>query len=473
MSTLAPQELTERVLALSRSDGCVVLAQETSSVNLRFAANTLTTNGEVRGRSLTVIATVDGAQGTASGVVSRSNVDLAQLEQLVRAAELAASAAGPAQDARPLVTPEQARAGAGAAAAEQAWAEPAQVTTSAVMADFAPALGAAFDRARADGVELFGYAEHDLATSYLASSTGLRLRHAQPAGRFELTGKSHGRDRSTYVGTATREFADVDVPGLYAQVSRRLGWMERRVELEPGRYDTVLPPTAVADLMVALYWAASARDAADGRTVFSRAGGGTRVGDTLAEVPVDLYSDPADPRVACEPFVLTTASGSASSVFDNGLPLGRTSWIADGRLSALLQTRATAEQTGLPLTPGVDNLLMVVPGASGDLDQLVAGISGQALLLTCLWYIREVDPQTMLLTGLTRDGVHVVQGGEVVGTATNFRFNESPLDLLGRVAAAGAGQPCLPREWGDYFTRTVMPALLVEGFNMSTVSPAS
>jgi predicted Zn-dependent protease len=473
MSTLAPQELTERVLALSRSDGCVVLAQETSSVNLRFAANTLTTNGEVRGRSLTVIATVDGAQGTASGVVSRSNVDLTQLEQLVRAAELAASAAGPAQDARPLVTPEQARAGAGAAAAEQAWAEPAQVTTSAVLADFAPALGVAFDRARADRVELFGYAEHDLATSYLASSTGLRLRHAQPAGRFELTGKSHGRDRSTYVGTATREFADVDVPALYAQVTRRLGWMERRVPLEPGRYDTVLPPTAVADLMVAVYWAASARDAADGRTVFSRAGGGTRVGDTLAEVPVDLFSDPADPRVACEPFVLATASGPASSVFDNGLPLERTSWIADGRLSALLQTRATAELTGLPLTPGVDNLLMVVPGASGDLDQLVAGISGQALLLTCLWYIREVDPQTLLLTGLTRDGVHVVRGGEVVGTATNFRFNESPLDLLGRVGAASAGQPCLPREWGDYFTRTVMPALLVEGFNMSTVSPAS
>src|SRR5205823_4489471 len=151
-------------------------------------------------------------------------------------------------------------------------------------------------------------------------------------------GKTQARARSTYVGEATRDYSDVDVAGLYAQVVRRLGWMERTVDIAPGRYDTILPPTAVADLLVALYWSASAREADDGRTVFSRPGGGTRVGERLCEVPVELYSDPADPRVACEPFVLATTSGPASSVFDNGLPLSRTSWIEDGRLAALLQT---------------------------------------------------------------------------------------------------------------------------------------
>ncbi len=318
MSALPPQELVERALALSRADGCVVVAQESSTVNLRFAANTLTTNGEMRGRSLTVVATVDGAEGTASGVVSRSNVTTAQLEAVVRAAEEAARAAGPAQDARPLVAPEQAPPAAG-------WDDPPAVTTSAVLSQFAPALSEVFERARAEQVELFGFAEHDLTTTYLATSTGVRRGHVQPGGRVEVTGKAQARTRSTYVGEATRDFTDVDVPGMYAQVVRRLGWMERSVEIRPGRYDTILPPTAVADLMVPLYWAASAREADHGRTVFSRPGGGTRVGERLCEVPVELYGDPYDTRVACEPFVLATASGPASSVFDNGLPLSRTS----------------------------------------------------------------------------------------------------------------------------------------------------
>ena len=466
MTAMRPQELVERALSLSRADGCVVVAHETSTVNLRFAGNTLTTNGEMRGRDLTVVAVVDGVEGTASGILSRSNVAADEVEEVVRAAEAAARAGGPAEDARALVTPEQAAPTAG-------WDDPPEVTTSALFGDFAPALGAVFVQARAEDVELFGYAEHDLTTAYLGTSTGVRLRHAQPAGRVEITGKSAGRTRSTYVGHATRDFADVDVPAMYGQVQRRLGWMERRVDVPPGRYDAILPPTAVGDLLVYMYWSSSAREAHDGRTVFSRPGGGTRVGDQLSHVPVEVYSDPADPRVACEPFVLTTASGSASSVFDNGLPLERTSWVHEGRLAGLLQTRASAELTGLPVTPGVDNLLVEVPGGTGTVDDVVASARGRALLLTCLWYIREVDPQTLLLTGLTRDGVHVVEDGEVVGTATNFRFNESPVDLLGRIASAGDPTGCLPREWGDYFTRTVMPPLLVEGFNMSTVSPAS
>ena len=179
------------------------------------------------------------------------------------------------------------------------------------------------------------------------------------------------------------------------------------------------------------------------------------------------------PGLECEPFVTAASSGATASVFDNGLPLDRTSWIADGKLSALLQTRATAELTGLALTPGIDNLMLSVPGATGSTDDLVASTRGRSLLLTCLWYIREVDAQTLLLTGLTRDGVYVVDDGEVIGAATNFRFNESPVQLLDRIASASATEPCLPREWNDYFTRTAMPAVRIEGFNMSTASQAN
>jgi len=468
MSSAKPQDLVERALSLSRTDGCVVIAEETSSTNLRWAGNTLTTNGEMRGRSLTVVAIVDGKEGTASGSLSRSNVRLDELEAVVRAAEDAARSADAAEDARPLVPGDAVDASRQAAFDLEPGA-----TSSSVFGAFAPALGAAFVRARAEGRELFGFAEHDCATTYVGSSAGVRLRHEQPAGKVEITGKSHGRSRSTYVGQATRDFSDIDVDRLEAEVVRRLGWADRAIELSPGRYDTVLPPSAVADLMIYLYWSAAAREAFDGRTVFSRAGGGTRVGDRLSQRPVRLWSDPAHPGLQSAPFVVASASGPASSVFDNGLELGSTDWIKDGALNALLQTRASAELTGLTVTPAVDNLMMELPGSAGSTDDLVAATTGRALLLTCLWYIREVDPQTLLLTGLTRDGVHVVDDGEVVGTATNFRFNESPVDLLDRILAASATQPCLPREWGDFFNRSAMPALRVEGFNMSTVSPAS
>src|SRR5205823_9940369 len=152
--------------------------------------------------------------------------------------------------------------------------------------------------------------------------------------------------------------------------------------------------------------------------------------------------------------------------------LGPVSWIDRGRLAALVQTRHSAEVTGLPVTPMVGNMELDAGESSGTVDDLVAD-TRHGLLLTCLWYIREVDPQTLLLTGLTRDGVYLVENGEVTGAVNNFRFNESPVGVLGRLLEVGATEPTLPREWGDYFNRAAMPPVRVEGFNMSSVSQAS
>ncbi|MEU2557747.1 metallopeptidase TldD-related protein [Streptomyces longispororuber] len=457
--TTKPHEIVERALELSTADGCVVIADERSTANLRWAGNALTTNGVTRGRTLTVIATVEGSRGTAAGVVSRSAVTADDLEPLVRAAEAAARAAGPAEDAQPLVT--------GAPAAPDFTDAPAE-TSSAVFADFAPALGEAFARARAGGRELYGFAHHELTTSYLGTSTGLRLRHDQPTGTLELNAKSPDRTRSAWAGRATRDFRDVDPGALDEDLARRLAWAKRRVDLPAGRYETLLPPTAVADLLIYQLWSSAARDAAEGRTVFSKPGGGTRVGERLAELPLTLRSDPMEPGLEAAPFVLAHASGDDASAFDNGLPLGPTDWMRDGELKRLITTRHSAALTGLPVAPAIDNL--VLEGGSGrGLDEMVAATE-RGLLLTCLWYIREVDPATLLLTGLTRDGVYLVENGEVVGEVNNFRFNESPVDLLARATEAGRTEATLPREWGDYFTRAAMPALRVPDFNMSSVS---
>ncbi|GHH71218.1 peptidase [Streptosporangium violaceochromogenes] len=450
--------MIEKALDLSTADDTVVIVDESSGANLRFAGNTLTTNGVNRSSRLTVISIA----GRGVGVVSRAAVRPEQLADVVAAADRAAEDAQPSEDARPLVGESR----------SADWDLPAEPTSIGVFGALAPALGETFAAAEAGGRRLYGFAEHLLTTTFVGSSTGVRLRHTQPTGRLELNAKSADMRRSAWTGVATGDFSDVDVAVLDASLTRRLDWAKNRVDLPAGRYETLLPPTAVADLMIYLYWTAGARDAMEGRTVFSAPGGGTRVGETLSSLPIRLHSDPAAPGVACAPFAVAHASSRQSSVFDNGLSLAPTDWIADGRLANLLQTRHSAELTGLPATPAIDNLIMTGPEGGRSLEEMIASTE-RGLLLTCLWYIREVDPQSLLLTGLTRDGVYLVENGEVVGEVNNFRFNESPVDLLGRLTEVGACERTLPREWNDYFTRTVMPAIRVPDFNMSTVSQAN
>jgi predicted Zn-dependent protease len=294
----------------------------------------------------------------------------------------------------------------------------------------------------------------------------------QPTGHYACTGKNAELTNSAWVGGATRDFTDVDGATMASDLATRLSWAERRFDLPAGRYDTILPPSSVADLMIYAYWTAGARNADDGQTVFSRPGGGTRLGEQLVKPGVRLYSDPAYSGLECAPFVVAGASSDRSSVYDNGVPLGPTDWIRDGRLASLIQTRHTAHLLGQPTTPAIDNLALEVAGSAGTEEDLVAGMD-DGLLLTCMWYIREVDPQTLLLTGLTRDGVYRVEGGEITGAVNNFRYNESPIDLLQRYTHASETVLSFSREWGDdAFSRTATPALRVPDFNMSSVSQA-
>ncbi len=476
MNLFSPQEAVERALAASRSDDCVVIAEETSSANLRWAGNTLTTNGVSSSRQLTVIAIDHRAEGASAGIISRAGVGPDQVEDVVREAEHAAAQATPAEDAAQVTGGDEAGP-FGRKNDEPGWDSPPSRTEIAVLRDFAAALGETLRQAQAADRKLYGFAEHDLVSTFLGTSRGLRRRFDQPTGRVELNAKSADLTRSAWTGAATRDFTDVDIAGLDAVLGERLDWAKRSISLPAGRYETLLPPTAVSDLLVYLYWSAGAKDAADGRTVFSKAGGGTRVGEQLSTQPVTLSSDPRAAGLGCAPFVIAHASGSDSSVFDNGLALNPTAWIQDGTLAALHSSRHSAALAGLPFTPAIDNLTFAVrtsgsSPAAPALEEMIAS-TGRALLLTCLWYIREVDPQVLLLTGLTRDGVYLVENGEVVGAVNNFRFNESPVGMLGRLLEVGATAPTLPREWGDYFNRAAMPPVRVEGFNMSSVSQAS
>ena len=453
-------ELAERVLGASSAWATMVIATAESAVNVRWAANEGTTNGDVRTGEVTCISVHRGPDGPQAASLTRPATGL-DAASLARDALDAARDAAPSWDAAELV--------AGAAAGD-GFADPAAQVSAADLAATMAELGEAVAQDRAADREHFGYLELARTTTWLASSTGLRLRHEQPAARLEMTVKSHERSRSTWAGYAGAGLEGADVPAMAEQARTALGWQAREIDLDPGRHRALLTSSATADLMVDLLWAADARSAVEGRSVFARRGGGTRLGEVLSRRPLTLSSDPAMPSQACAPFLATGSSSQWASVFDNGLPVEPTAWIAGGRLAALVAPRAVAAEHRVPVAMPPDNLALDAAG-EGGLADLIAR-TDEAVLITCFWYNRLVDPQTHLLTGLTRDGVYLVRDGEVVGRVPNFRFNDSPVAVLDRIADAGAARPALAREMADYFTRTTMPPLLVADFHLSSRSEA-
>lgn len=452
------QDVVEAVLAsaarTSRCDETIVIVTDRSEASLRWAGNSMTTNGVSTSRSTAVIAIVREGDTARVGAIRSSVVDPDAIDALVAAADKAAHTAPAAHDGGPLLT------GAGEPAD---WGDPVPGTGAGAFAQAARALSTGFGRTD----RLYGFAHHIVETTFLATSTGVRRRFTQPTGSVEINAKRGAA--SAWSGISTPWFVDVPVEAMLQDLSTRLDWASRTVELPAGRYETLMPPSTVADMMIYLGWSMDGRAAEEGRTALSAPGGGTRVGEKLTDLPLTMYSDPFATGLECSPFVHTASSSDRLSVFDNGMDIERVDWIHDGAISALAYPRAAAAEFGTSVSVPADNLLMT--GGTGDLADMIAGTE-RGLLLTTLWYIRTVDPTTLLLTGLTRDGVYLIEDGEITAAVNNFRFNESPLDLLRRATEAGVPEKTLPREWSDWATRAVMPTLRIPDFHMSSVSQA-
>ncbi len=452
------QDVVDRILQAAarhgRADETIVIVTDRAEASLRWAGNSMTTNGVATSRSMAVISVVRKGDGAHIGALRSSVVDPDAIDALVAASQQAAQTAPEARDAAPLLT---------GSSAPLDWGDPVPGTGAGAFADLARSLSAGFGRPE----RLYGFAHHIVETTFLATSTGLRRRFTQPTGSVEINAKRDGA--SAWAGVSTPWFADVPVDAILLDLSTRLDWSKRSVELPAGRYETLMPPSTVADMMIYLGWSMDGRGAQEGRTALSAPGGGTREGEKLTDLGLTMYSDPFAPGLECSPFVHTASGSERMSVFDNGMDITRVDWIRDGTISGLAYPRAAAAEFGTEVAVPADNLLMT--GGTSDLAEMVAATE-RGLLLTTLWYIRTVDPTTLLLTGLTRDGVYLIEDGEITAAVNNFRFNESPLDLLRRATEAGKPQTTLPREWSDWATRAVMPTLRIPDFHMSSVSQA-
>lgn len=458
MSEISLPDAVEVALELLGKDGGVVIGGNSATNNLRWANSALTTNGDAVDQTLSISAFVSVPGGVATGMSSGQIRSRSDVEELVSASKASAISAGPAVDAMDLVQ----------GPTDLNFTEAAEPLDVSEISHIASGLSEIF--ANKDQ-EFFGYAEQSLDTTYVGTSSGTRMRYSERTSRFELCAKSHDRKRSAWSGQGGTTLLDVDTNNHLQDVSQKLEIQLKQIVTDPGRHRVTLSPSAVSDLLIYMLWSSAARDAAEGRSAFSNVKGGTRVGERLSERNLNLATDPTLKGIETFDHVVNLGSSALGSAFDTGLKIGRSEIISKGVLTALGSSRHAAQEAKLPFTPLTDNISLVDSQGNGSLTELASRM-GDGLLITCLWYIREVDPQNLLLTGLTRDGVYVVSGGEVVGATSNFRFNESPIDMLSRIIDAGLTVPCLPREWADWFSRAQVAPLTIEGFNLSTKSDA-
>jgi len=458
MSDISLPEAVEVALELLGKDGGVVIGGNSATNNLRWANSALTTNGDAIDQTLSISAFVSVTGGVATGMSSGQIRSRSDVEELVAASKASALSAGPAVDAMELVQ----------GPIDANFNELAESLDVSEVTHVASGLAEIFAKTEQG---FFGYAEQSLDTTYVGTSSGTRMRYSERTSRFELCAKSHDRKRSAWTGQGGTSLLDVNTHDHLLDVTQKLQIQRNQIDTDPGRHRVTLSPSAVSDLLIYMLWSSAARDAAEGRSAFSNVKGGTRVGEKLSERKLTLVTDPNLQGIETFDHVVNLGSSALSSAFDTGVKLERSEIITDGVLTALGSSRHAAQEAKLPFTPLTDNISLVDSQGSGSLAEL-AGRMGDGLLVTCLWYIREVDPQNLLLTGLTRDGVYVVSGGEIIGATNNFRFNESPIDMLSRVIDAGQTVPCLPREWADWFSRAQVAPLTIEGFNLSTKSDA-
>ena len=435
--------LAERVLALSAADQTRVNIRSDWSGNTRFADANITTSGGVTDTEVTVTATVGRRRASATTNV----LDEASLKQTV---ELAARLARLSPE-DPELMPEL---GSQTYLAVPAFIDrTAQLTCEAraaavkVMVDAALAAGKA-----AGSIFVAGFLDVHARTVAAATSRGLFAYHRTTDADLSVTARTPDGTGSGWARTGSRDWGAMDAAAIGRAAARKAVESRNPQPIEPGMYTAVLEPQAVNDLVPLLGGALNARAADEGRSAFSKAGGGTRVGEKVADERVTLYSDPADAALLASPF-------------DNeGLPIGRNVWIEKGILKNLSYTRFWAQKQGKTPT-GQQALLggLTLAGGTTSTEALIAGCE-RGVLVTHFFYIRSLDPRTVLNTGLTRDGAFLIEKGKIVRPLKNFRWNESPLLMLNRLEEIGRPEPTAAGR--------MMPALRVRNFNFTSLSDA-
>ena len=402
------EQLLKKVLKLSSFPECQVSVSDSEQAFIRFANNGVTTSGLTVERTVTIQATRDNK----TGVSQTTDLSDAALEAAVKRAQELAAIAPPNPERVPPLGPQK-------YPEHENFDERTATARSPLMV---PQVKAAIDAALARKLVSAGFFNRDTTVQAFANLRGNFGYQRSADSRMTMTVRQPDGSSSGWAGSPTTRISEIDGNEIASRaIDKCIRW-KNPVKLEPGRYTVVLEPTAVADIVQILPFALSARAAEEGRSFLSRKGGGTLAGEKLFPDAITLRSDPFDPR-------LPTQNWTAGD-----LPNRRIPWIEKGVVKNISYDRYWALKAEKEPTPFPGSLIL--DGESSSLPELIKS-TDRGLLITRLWYIRMVNPQTVQITGLTRDGLFLIEGGELTKAVVNFRFNDSPVRVLQSVRQLG------------------------------------
>ncbi len=446
--------LLEKVLSFSQADECFVQLSGSIAGNVRYARNTVSTAGEVSDVNLVV----QSCYGARTGAATINEFDDASLEKVVRRAEELAKLAPENPEHVNVLGPSE-------YATVDAWSEATAKITPEDRADMADA---SIGPSRENGLVAAGFLEDTRRFSAIANSAGMFAYHRSTDADFTVTIRTEDGRGSGWASADVNDVTKLDTGAASNIAIQKAKNSVDTKEMEPGRYTVILEPAASVTLLNNMAGNMGQRPADEGRSFLSKKpkdgeelpedGPRNRIGEKLFDERVTIWSDPLHAEVPTAPF-----SG-------DGAPVGKTVWIDKGVVKTLPNDRYWAEKTGVDYVPtaftggGIfgGGRQLIMAGGDASLEDMIRD-TRRGVLVTRLWYIRQLDPQTLLYTGLTRDGTFYIEDGEIKYPIKNFRFNESPIVMLNNIEELGK-----PVRIG----RSMIPPMRIRDFTFSSLSDA-
>jgi predicted Zn-dependent protease len=444
------QAVLKRALSFSKSDECLASLSGSQSGNIRYALSAVSTAGATNTMTLEVSSTF----GKRTGSATINEFDDASLEKVVRRAEELAKLAPENKEYMPPLGPQTYAEATGYSEA-----------TAAMTPDSrAEMVAKSLQVAKEGNLQAAGYLVNTARFNSIMNSKGLFAYHKDTDVSFNVTIRNQAGDGSGYIDQSYNDVSKLDTLAQTKLAALKTIGSAGARAIEPGKYTVILEPLAAGNMLGSILGSFDARNADEGRSLMSKKGGGTRLGEQLFDEKVTIYSDPLNPELPG-----STWSG-------DGLPLEKTVWIDKGVVKNLSYSRFWADKKGVKPNAstgggrrggpggffGGGGRSLIMEGGSGTLEDLIKSTE-KGILVTRLWYVRLVDPQTLVQTGVTRDGTFYIENGQIKYPIKNFRFNESPIIMLNNVDAIGTAVRA---------GNVIMPAMRVRDFTFSSLSDA-
>jgi predicted Zn-dependent protease len=435
------QALIERIKQFSKADAVEVQIFGGYATNVRFADNQMSTAGGVGDFQVGV----QSYFGAKHAVVTTNELTDEALRAAVEKSEKLARLAPDDPESMPQLPPQQ---------YQPVEAYFPSVADMSAEARARIALTALEPCRSAGDLTAAGFLQNNAFFSAFGSNTGLFAYHRGTSANYTVTVRTTDGTGSGWAGAEHNDANQVDFAAVSRRAIEKARASRNPVAVEPGRYTVIMEPQAVGDLCQLIGFYADARATDEGRSPFVKPGGGTKIGEKILDERINLYADPFDPMVRAQPYD------------GDGLPLGRQEFVKDGVLKTLYYSRFWAKKKGVEPTGAPTSFLMT--GGTASIEDMIKS-TPRGILVTRLWYLREVDPRTILYTGLTRDGTFLIENGKVTRAVKNFRFNDSPLFMLNNLEMLGRPERLAGTEAGG---AVVVPAIKVRDFNFTSLSDA-